>query len=206
MSQNPPEFTFERSAAWKGISPAKVLGSAVRARASGTLKIRIAKIVRQFVFHEGSVLLSTSNAKSELPGAFLQREGRFTPEQFNRYMEEISKTKESLWALAVRQAPLTPAEAVPLKAKYICEIAGTVFSAPAGDMEFQPGTAGFESAGPVHGVRFLIDAFIKPGITGVDIIRKLFKFPRILAPLDSSETAFSGGLGQLLVHGRNPGL
>ncbi len=161
MSQNPPEFTFERSAAWKGISPAKVLGSAVRARASGTLKIRIAKIVRQFVFHEGSVLLSTSNAKSELPGAFLQREGRFTPEQFNRYMEEISKTKESLWALAVRQAPLTPAEAVPLKAKYICEIAGTVFSAPAGDMEFQPGTAGFESAGPVHGVRFLIDAFSK---------------------------------------------
>ncbi|MFH1017789.1 MAG: DnaJ domain-containing protein [Pseudomonadota bacterium] len=135
-----------------------MLGAAVRTRTSGILKVRSGQIVRQLVFRDGSVILAASNARSEVPGAFLQREGRFTVEQFNRHVEEARKTKTPIWELAAREAALTAAEEALLKPKYVVQIAKTVFTTAPADVEFQPGDVSAGSAASVHGVRLLIDA------------------------------------------------
>jgi curved DNA-binding protein CbpA len=109
------------------------------------------------IFREGSCLLAVSNAKSELPAAFLQREGRLTAEQFEASLAETRQSKEHPWDQAARIATLPASHEAPLKSKYIRQIAGILAGLPPADVRFTPGNVTVDAAGAVPGPRLLID-------------------------------------------------
>ena len=117
-----PGFSTKERSQAAGV-PIFAVACCIRERATGTLFIQNDRIVRQFAWAGGHCSGASCNAKSELPGTFLHKEGRLTQEQYESYLRGIRAPKADLLDLAIRGAALNDSDAQRLKAAYALRIA-----------------------------------------------------------------------------------
>ncbi|HLG19895.1 MAG TPA: DnaJ domain-containing protein [Bdellovibrionota bacterium] len=153
-----PHLSPSASTKLSGALPLLAVASAVRGQLTGTLKIQSDKIVRYWEFSVGNCVNVASNAKSELPGSFLQKEGRFNAAQFDAYLAEIQKTKSAHhWDIAKRLAALTDAEVVTLRERWALRIVSTLAASSPSEISFEP-KPGREGTILLSGIRLLMKA------------------------------------------------
>jgi hypothetical protein len=91
-----------------------------------------------FQWHQGNCAGVSSNAKSELPGTVLHKEGLLTKEQYQTYLREVQKPKASQWSIAARLAGLSSEQVAERKRQVLIHILSHVVSVPAAQVQFQP--------------------------------------------------------------------
>lgn len=151
-----PRFSSTTTTDLQKIHPLFAIGAVVRDRLSGTLRLKIEKTVRIFRFEGGFCVNALSNMKSELPGAFLLAEGKFTPAQFEAYFAETRQPKSDAWEIAKRMAGLKETDLASLRSRLALQLVS--LSAPVSDAEasFQPAPAAPPSPDAPHGLRLLM--------------------------------------------------
>jgi len=138
-------------------TPLLSLSSVIRDQLSGTVLISSEKIVRQFVFQAGHLSNAVSNAKSELPGTFLHKEGKMTSEGYNQYLAKLKTPKPNLWGEALDISKLPPMEISGLKAKYAVALSRAAIALPSASVQMTPADPSKLDSKIADGVRFLID-------------------------------------------------
>lgn len=166
-----------------------------RFQVPGILEAQREEVVKQVFIREGNVVHASSTDRNDSLGAYLQRHGKITAEQFTETMRERSAAKKRYGELLIELGLISPAGIYEAIRKQVESIVWSLFYWPEGEVRFRIGS--FQTPGgvriqlPMHQV---ILQGIKRAPNAKALVGRLGKKETVFEPSFDTEELIQAGL------------
>lgn len=166
-----------------------------RFQVPGILEAKREDVVKQVFIREGNVVHASSSDRNDSLGAYLQRHGKISAEQFTETMRERSAAKKRYGELLIELGLISPVEIFEAIGKQVESIVWSLFYWPEGEVRFRIGS--FQTPGgvriqlPVHQV---ILQGIKRAPNAKALVARLGKKETVFEPSFATEELIQAGL------------
>ncbi len=137
--------------------PLVFVGEVIAFQKTGLIRIQHERIIRQFQFQEGHCVAASTNAKSELPGPFLEKLGVLSSEQTQVFFSQMAVPKANLWGIVTQLANLEAGPLGEYRSKWVSMLAGQLGRMSLSKCLFQEQEPKPNATFLLEGIRFLIE-------------------------------------------------
>lgn len=111
-----------------------------RFQVPGVIEAQQEDVVKRVFIREGNVVHATSTDRNDSLGAYLQRTGKITAEQFTKTMEQRAEANKRYGELLIERGLISPAEIYEAIRKQVESIVWSLFYWLEGEVRFQIGS------------------------------------------------------------------
>lgn len=168
-----------------------------RFQVPGVIEAQREDVVKRVFIRDGNVVHATSNDRDDSLGAYLQRTGKITMEQFQRTMEARSEANKRYGELLIERGIVSPAAIYDAIRKQVESIVWSLFYWQEGEVRFQIGS--FQNPGGVRiqlPMRQVIIEGIKRAPNAKALVGRLGKKETVFVPSYTTEDLTQAGLDE----------
>lgn len=190
-----PDKAFEYRARLEETALPEMLYTIDRFQVPGVIEARSEDVVKRVFIREGNVVHALSSDRSDSLGAYLQRTGKITAEQFTETMKLRGDTNKRYGELLIEHGIVSPAGIYDAIRKQVEAVVWSLFYWQEGEVRFQIGT--FQPPGGVRiqlPMRQVILQGIKRAPNAKALVGRLGKKDTVFDPGFTSEELIQAGL------------
>lgn len=166
-----------------------------RFQVPGVIEAQREDVVKRVFIREGNVVHATSTDRNDSLGAYLQRTGKITAEQFSRTMSARSEANKRYGELLIEQGLISPGGIYDAVRKQVESIVWSLFYWQQGEVRFQIGS--FQNPGGVRiqlPMRQVILEGIKRAPNAKALVGRLGKKETVFHPCYTTEDLIQAAL------------
>jgi hypothetical protein len=166
-----------------------------RFQVPGVIEARREDVIKQVFLREGNVVHATSTDRNDSLGAYLQRTGKITAEQFSQTMKKRSAASKRYGELLIESGMISPGEIFEAIRKQIEAIVWSLFYWQEGEARFRIGS--FQTPGGTRiqlPMRLVILQGIKRAPNAKTLVARLGKKETVFEPHFATEDLIQAAL------------
>lgn len=190
-----PDKAFEYHARLEETALPEMLHTVDRFQVPGVIEARREDVEKRVFIREGNVVHATSTDRNDSLGAYLQRTGKITAEQFTETMKLREDTNKRYGELLIEHGLVAPVEIYDAIRKQVESVVWSLFYWQEGEVRFRIGS--FQPPGGVRiqlPMRQVILQGIKRAPNAKALVARLGKKDTVFEPGFSTEDLIQAGL------------
>ncbi|MFP3940188.1 MAG: DUF4388 domain-containing protein [Thermoanaerobaculia bacterium] len=192
-----PEKGFEYRASLEETALPEMLYTVERFQVPGVIEARRDDRVKEVYIREGNVVHASSTDREDSLGAYLQRTGKISAEQFTATMRARADSKKRYGEILIEEGLITPADLFDAIRKQIESIVWSLFYWQDGEVKFRIGS--FQTPGGIRiqlPMRQVILQGIKRAPNAKALVARLGKKETVFEPCFTTEDVIQAALDQ----------